>query len=287
MWFAEDSSPENDHVNSLLDQLGDQNTSLRSQIVLMIRHLCGSFGLELPVELTTIDPQAVAEHSHSHASSSSSSSSKSRSSGPARMVKSFFSFARKSRSKHEKAFAAEGASASSAHSRPIPNSSASSSLSVTTPKASGAVHATSIETAAGAGRSCIAGAAGDAKQVLMDVDERGRSEHEASAEASALEVAGARGESGESGAEGDEGEPDEPELEAVDVEADDAEADLGSDGGDEPDPDVGMNASLDVDFCASPGPRDSEEDAAHLDSSQLELIEKLKKRQYETNLTGV
>ena len=96
-------------------------------------------------------------------------------------------------------------------------------------------------------------------------------------------MAGARAESGESGAEGDEGVPDEG---AGDAEVDDAEADLGSDGGDEPELDVGMNASLgDADFCASPGPSAGEEDAAHLDSTQLELIEKLKKRQYETNLT--
>ena len=38
MWFAEDSSPENEHVTNLLEQLGS-NSSLRSQIVLMIRHL--------------------------------------------------------------------------------------------------------------------------------------------------------------------------------------------------------------------------------------------------------
>ena len=54
-------------------------------------------------------------------------------------------------------------------------------------------------------------------------------------------MAGARAESGESGAEGDEGVPDEN---AGDAEADDAEADLGSDGGNEPELDVGMNASL-------------------------------------------
>ena len=92
-------------------------------------------------------------------------------------------------------------------------------------------------------------------------------------------MAGARAVSDESGAEGDEGEPDEPEPDAGDAETDDAEADLGSDGGDEPELGVGMNASLvDADFYASPGQSASEEDAAHLDSTQLELIEKLKKR---------
>ena len=55
MWFAEDSSPENEHVTNLIEQLGTQNYSLRSQIVLMIRHLCVSYGLEVPVELATID----------------------------------------------------------------------------------------------------------------------------------------------------------------------------------------------------------------------------------------
>ena len=126
-----------------------------------------------------------------------------------------------------------------------------------------------------------------AKLELMDVDERMRLKHEASAEASALEVAGARSENGESGAECDEEEPDEPEPDAGNTETDAAEADLCSDGGDEPELDVRVNASLgDSDFCASPGPSAGEEDAAHLDSTQLELIEKLKKRQYETNLTG-
>ena len=65
-------------------------------------------------------------------------------------------------------------------------------------------------------------------------------------------MAGARAESGESGAEGEEGEPDKPESDAGDAEADDAEADLGSDNGDKPELDVVMNASLgDADFCAS------------------------------------
>ena len=72
----------------------------------------------------------------------------------------------------------------------------------------------------------------------MDVDERGRSEHEASAEASALKVL-ALAERGEKGAEGDEKVPDEPEPDADEAEADDAEADLG---GDEPELDMGINA---------------------------------------------
>ena len=237
----------------------------------MIRHLCASFGLEVPVELATIDPQAAAADSHSHASGS-----KSRSSGPVRMVKSF-SFARKSRSKHEKASTAgASASASSAHSKAHSNSSASSSMSATTPKASSGALCAGLGSAGTMGRSAGAGAV--AKQELMDVDERGRSDHEASA----LKVAGVRAESGESGVEGDEGEP---EPDAGDAEADNAEAD--GDGGDEPELDVGMNASLgDAEFCTSPGPSAGEEDASHLDSTQLELIEKLKKRQYETNLNG-
>ena len=111
-------------------------------------------------------------------------------------------------------------------------------MSATTPKASGGALCAGVRSAGATGRS--AGAAAVAKQELMDVDERGRSEHEASAEASALEVAGARAESGESGAEGDEWEPDEPEPDAGDGEADDAEADLGSDGDDEPEQDVGI-----------------------------------------------
>lgn len=287
MWFSEDSSPENEHVTNLIEQLGNPSSSLRSQIVLMIRHLCGSFGLEVPVELATIDPQtASADHSHSQASGS-----KSRSSGPARMVKSFFNnLARKSRSKHEKACAGAGANADCAHSKPIPNSSASSSLSSssTTSKACCSSSCAAVGSASGLGSGRTANGYASSKLEVMDVDERGRSEHEASAEASALEVAGARGESGESGAEGDEGEPDEPEPDAGEPEADDIEADLGSDGGDDPEPDAAMNASLgDGDFCGSPGPTASEEDAAHLDSTQLELIEKLKKRQYETNFTGV
>ena len=48
--------------------------------------------------------------------------------------------------------------------------------------------------------------------------------------------------------------PDEPEPDAGDAEADNAEVVLGGDGGDEPELDVGMNASLgDADFCVSPG----------------------------------